>query len=130
MAKSKSVIYGVTKQQLLDGVEIGTLTMGSTAVAFPRLSARVAGVAPDEGANLDSTRALGFWLTAYGALLQYVETEAERERLLMAGAALGAAYCVNVLNGASRHRISWRGAFTHVAIVGSMVAAACLYLTD
>lgn len=120
----------ITKDQLLETVQVGTLAMGSAAVAFPRLSARIAGVDPDEGANLESTRALGFWLTTYGALLQFVESDDERDRLLMAGAACGSAYCLNTLSGAARGRISWRGALTHLSIVGAMAAASSLYLAS
>jgi hypothetical protein len=120
----------VSKGDLLTTVEVGTLAMGAAAVAFPRLSARIGGADPDAGANTDSTRALGFWLTTYGALLQFAETDDERDRLLLAGAACGSAYCVNSVASAGRGRISWRGALTHLAMVGTMAAAACLYLTD
>jgi hypothetical protein len=119
----------VSKEDLLNTVEIGTLAMGSMAVAFPRLSARLGGADPDAGANTSSTRALGFWLTTYGALLQFAESDSERDRLLMAGAACGSAYCVNSVVAAGQKRITWRGALTHVAMVGTMVAAGCLYLT-
>lgn len=120
----------ISKEQLLESVQVATLAMGSAAIAFPRLSARVGGVDPDEGATIESTRALGFWLTTYGALLQFVETDGERDRLLMAGAACGSAYCVNTLAGAARGRISWRGALTHLTIVGALAAAASLYLAS
>jgi hypothetical protein len=118
------------KDDLLATVEIGSLAIGSAAVAFPRLSARIAGADPDAGANTATARALGFWSTAYGALLQFADSEDERERLLMAGAAVGSAYCVNMLAAAARKRVTWRGALTHVASVGVITAAACLYLSD
>lgn len=118
------------KRNTLATVEIGSLAMGSAAVAFPRLSARLGGADPDAGANTATTRALGMWLTAYGALLQFADREQERERLLLAGAAVGSAYCVNVMVAAGHKRVSWRGALTHVAMVSTMVAAGCLYLSD
>lgn len=120
----------LTKDDYRTAVEVGSLAMGSAAVAFPRVSARVGGADPDAGANTSSARALGFWLTAYGALLQFADGEDERERLLMTGAAVGSAYCLNTIVSAARRRITWRGALTHLALVGTMTAAACLYLAD
>jgi hypothetical protein len=120
----------ISRERLLQVVETGTLAMGSAGVAFPRLSARLGGADPNLPGITPSARALGFWLTAYGALLQYVETEEERDRLLLAGAALGSAYCVNTLAAAARKQITWRGALTHLVMVGTMAGAACAYLAD
>ncbi len=120
----------VSRDDLLATVEIGSLAMGSAAVAFPRISARIAGADPDVGVTIPATRALGFWLTGFGALLQFAESEDERERLLMAGAAVGSAYCVNSLAAAARKRVTWRGALTHLAVVGTITAASCRYLAD
>jgi hypothetical protein len=120
----------LSRERLLQIVESGTLAMGSAAVAFPRLSARLGGADPDLAGITPATRALGFWLTAYGALLQYVESEEERDRLLVAGAALGSAYCLNTLVAASRRQIRWRGALTHLVLVGGMAGAAAAYLAD
>ena len=120
----------LSKADTLAAVEIGTLAMGTSMVAFPRLNARIYGVDPDAGATADLIRGSGFWLTAYGVLLQHVEREDERERLLMAGAAIGSAYCISYLAAASRKRMTWRGALTGIAGVGTLVGFACAYLAD
>lgn len=117
------------KTDTLAAVEIGTLAVGTSMIAFPGPSARLNGADPDAGATTALVRGIGFWLTAYGVLLQHVEREDERERLLMAGAAVGSAFCVNNLVAAGRKRITWRGALTNVAMVGTMVGFGCAYLT-
>jgi len=118
------------KADTLAAVEIGTLAVGTSMIAFPRLQARLGGIDPDAGATTDLVRGLGFWLTTYGVLLQHVEREDERERLLMAGAAVGSAFCLNSLAGAARKKTTWRGALTDVAMVGTMVGFACAYLSS
>lgn len=120
----------LSKADTLAAVEIGTLATGAAMVAFPGLEARLGGLDPQDGATVPLVRLAGFWLTAYGALLQYAETESERERLLYAGVAVGSASCLNALVAAGRKRSTWRGALTNVAMVGTMVGFACAYLTS
>ncbi|HET7406714.1 MAG TPA: hypothetical protein VFJ21_06205 [Mycobacteriales bacterium] len=118
------------KADTLAAVEIGTLAMGTSMIAFPRLQAHLDGVDPNAGATTDLIRGLGFWLTTYGVLLQHVDDEDERERLLMAGAAVGSAFCLNSLVAAGRKKMTWRGALTNLAMVGTMVGFACAYLSN
>jgi hypothetical protein len=59
-----------------------------------------------------------------------VDDEDERERLLMAGAAVGSAFCLNSLVAAGRKKMTWRGALTNLAMVGTMVGFACAYLSN
>ncbi len=121
---------GLSKQDTLAAAEIGTLAVGSLALTFPRVAARLAGADPDAGATTSLVRTVGMWTTAHGALLQFVDSEAERERLMMAGAAVGSGYCVSTLAAASRGRITWRGALTMTAVVGTVTGFACAYLAS
>ena len=120
----------LSKADTLAAVEIGTLAMGTSMIAFPRVNAHIYGVDPDAGATSALIRDIGIWTTAYGVLLQHVEREDERERLLMAGAAVGSAFCLNNLVTAGRKKMTWRGALTSVAFVGTVVGFACAYLAD
>lgn len=114
---------------LLKTTEIGTLALGATLVAVPRAFAKAAGFDAGEHKSApELLRELGFWVTASGALLQYMDDDDERDRLLMACSAVGSASIVSGLVAAARGRVPWRAALLQTALVGTLVGVTCAYL--
>lgn len=116
-------------EQLLQVVEVGSLAVGSAMIAFPHTVVKLSGLSEEDGAPM-FLRSIGMWATGFGALLQYAESEDERDRLLMAGAAIASGSVADGVIQAARKKTTWRAAFTQMVIAGSLAGVACAYLTS
>lgn len=120
----------LSKQDTLTAVEVAFLSVGSTALTFPRVASRMLGADPDAGATTMLVRTMAARDIAIGALLLHVDSEDERERMLTAAAALMAFDSVACLVAAAKRKISWRGALMGFALGGTVAGFACAYLAD
>lgn len=117
-------------ENLLTVVEVGSLALGASMIAMPSAVAQASGLPANDAAAPMYLRTIGFWLTGFGALLQWVEDDEERDRLLMAGAAIGSASVVEGFISAAKKRTTWRAAFTQMVLAGTLAGCACAYLTS
>ena len=119
------------KEDARAAVEIGSLALGSLAVAFPRLAARVYGYDPNAGATTVATRSIGARNIAFGTLLLHVDDGGdEEERYLLAAAAVGAFDCLAGIAAAAKKKQKWYGTFVQFATAGTLAAMASYALTQ
>lgn len=120
----------LSKHDARAAVEIGALSTGSFAFAFPRAAAAFYGADRDNATTQSLMRMLGARSIAYGTVLMHLDDDDDVELALIAAAASSSADCLAAFVSAARGKRRWPGALATAVIGGTIAGLACWSLSE